>query len=323
MRTPTKERFAAALGEDDRRRPRLARRPGARSGAQRALPRPPGPAGDRGRPDDGGLRFSFRREPRPRGHRRHDRAPARAARRASRAERQAARRARLRRVPGGRRLDPTLPNLMRAVFQTPARGRARLPRAASGTCSRRSSTTATSRSGAARGRWSSADPGERARGVRRAPGSTATERDIDDEAPRDAPRRHRRSPVRDAGARVLHLGAGAPRARGARAATSRRRSRTSSAPSTTTSRESGTGAPATSDSSCSPSARAREPLRRGDAGAQRAARGDVRPARGHGAVARGHRREGGRRALPDRRALPRRVARARAGRGWTRTGEAA
>ena len=90
-----------------------------------------------------------------RGHRRDDRAPARAAGRARRRP-QAPGRARARRVPGGRRHRPAAAAADARGLPAAAGGRATSTSAPSATCCGGSSATRTSRSGAARSRWSSA-----------------------------------------------------------------------------------------------------------------------------------------------------------------------
>ena len=148
MRTPTKERFAAALAKTIYSDLETA----AGQAIERAtppLPRPPHHADDGGRPDRREPPLRLPRRPAARGHRRHDRGAPRASR-PDRRRAQAAGGARLRRVPGDRHARPPVPQPHARGLPGAARGRATSTWAASATSSSGSSTTRTSPSGAAR-----------------------------------------------------------------------------------------------------------------------------------------------------------------------------
>ena len=257
MRTPTKERFAGALAKtihDDLASPVDQARDRA-AGLFRGLRIRPTIELD---PDDGDLSFSFRAS--RTGSDIDDtiehllELPGRIA--AERKRRIALVFDEFQEVMA---LDPKLPNLMRSVFQSQPRRRARLPRqqAARDAVDLQRPQRALLAQHPADGARTTA--GGRARGPSAGPvrGNRARRRRRGDPP---APRRDRWSPLRDAGARVLHLGARAPRTRGTREGRrggprerAQRRAQQSL-------RDCGTDARATSDSSCSPSARAAQSL---------------------------------------------------------------
>ncbi len=208
------------------------------------------------------------------------------------------------------RLDETFPNLMRSVFQTQPEVVARLPRQPPARdrvdLQRPQRAVLAERPQVELGRLP-ADALARVppRPVRR--DRAGDRRRCDRPAARD----HRRAPVRDAGARLLHVGARSARARRPRRRRRARRCATCSAPSTTTSR--GCGRAATQNERLVLLALRDGPLRpllRGDPARRRAADADLRPARRRGArrattSSRGCRR----RRLAHRRAVPARVDR--------------
>ena len=126
---------------------------------------------------------------------------------------------------------------------------------------------------------------------------------------RPAPRAHGRASVRDAGARVLHLGGSAPRSRGARA---RRRGRARERPPLRAQQPRAPLGGRDAQRAARPARAARGARRSLYAEAYRRRQGcprGLRPARGRGAHPRRRRRAGGGRVVGDRRAVPRRVAR--------------
>ena len=231
MRTPTKVRLAAALAKtivDDLLSPvqGLLERAGAVVRGLRVRPTVELDPQRRRCP------VLVRGGPGQHGHRRDDRATARAARRGRRRARPS-RRARVRRVPGDRadrrhaaeRDARGLPDAARGgprvSRQPPPRAAVDLQRPPRAVLAQREADRARpDRRRRARELRARALRGERPQPRRR--------------RARAAARADRRTSVRDAGARVLHLGGGAASVTPRTGATSRSRSRTSCAPSTTT-----------------------------------------------------------------------------------------
>ncbi len=249
MRTPTKERFAAALAKtiwEDIAPPgaQIAER------ATIALPRPPAAAvdGDRRRYRQPPLQLRRRPAAADRRHRRHDRAPPGAAA-GSRERAGAPRRLGARRVPGDRQARPQLPEPDAGRLPDAARGGARLSRQQAARARLDFQRPERAVLAECQAAWRSA----RSRPPSSGPSSGALRRHRQGHhrpRARQAARGDRRPPLRDAGARVLRLGARldrAQRARDARRGCARRRS---FAPSTITSRASGTTRPSTSGCSC-------------------------------------------------------------------------
>ena len=252
-------------GEDDRRRPRLAGRSGRRA-RRGAVSRPARPARDRDRPGRRRAPVLVSGEPRRRGHRRHDRAAPRAARASSPPS-----------AASGSRSCSTSSRRSSSSTRRSRTGCARCSRRnprwgtstseASGTCCSGSSTTATSRSGAARARWSSAgSPPSALAGVPARPVRSDRARRSTTTPLATAPRDHGRPSLRDAGARVLHVVAGAARprrpSRRCRGRAARRPPRRAQQPRTSL----GCRHPQRAPRAARAEHRAREPLLRGDAG---------------------------------------------------------
>ncbi len=220
MRTPTKERFAAALAKTIYADIASPDRAGVRA-CGRALPWAPRDADDRGRPERRQPPVHVPDGPAANRHRRHDRAAARARRRARRRA-QAARGDHLRRVPGDPRARPSVPEPDARGLPGAARGQPRLPRqqaAPAGAHLQRPERAVLAQRQAARDRD---DPPGEVRSV--PPRAVRRLRQVDRRrAARTAPRCDRRTPVRDPGARLLHVGARPPPAAAPPSTTSRKR----------------------------------------------------------------------------------------------------